>query len=390
MKTVIETIGRATTGHRKSPGMEAQLRDGLRRIADRVDRSHLKEVELLQKAIWDYQPAERIPVLMHGLAPPDWKMFPFNETFDDPEKMLWNQLYQSHVGVFVRDDRMMTVRPNFWVANIPSLFGWPYVVDENTAWVQGCNDAGAIRSLVDRGMPDVASGLSPRAVELFSIYRGYLDEAGLSDVIHFFQPDCQSPFDCAALMWGEDIYMAVCDTPELVHQLLDLLTETIIAYVRMMKRVMREPDDYIYHWWYRVPGALRVVDDSTMLLSPAMYDEFIRPYNERIFAAFGAGYMHYCGHGLQSQHQRVATRGLRGIEMGACEVGSKNENYVLEEICRQAAERRVAISWMGPPGLPASRPDIATGLIYGHIDRSLAWEEAPERLKRIREFWKNT
>ena len=98
--------------------------------------------------------------------------------------------------------------------------------------------------------------------------------------------------------------------------------------------------------------------------------------------------MHYCGHGLQSQHQRVATRGLRGIEMGSAEVGSKNPDYVLNDLWEQAAEHRVTICWIGPPGLPDVRPEIETGLIYGHIDRAVPWEKAAQQAVRIKDFWR--
>jgi hypothetical protein len=49
----------------------------------------------------------------------------------------------------------------------------------------------------------------------------------------------------------------------------------------------------------------------------------------------------------------------------------------------------VTICWIGPPGLPAVRPDIATGLIYGYLDRTVPWEQALDRLKQVREFWQN-
>ena len=101
------------------------------------------------------------------------------------------------------------------------------------------------------------------------------------------------------------------DEPELVHALMDLITRTTITFVRRQKEVLGEPPDEMYHWWYRVPAGVRVVDDVTFNVSPAMYAEFCRPYNERLFADFGGGYIHYCGHMLKSQelaprHARAA------------------------------------------------------------------------------------
>jgi hypothetical protein len=38
-------------------------------------------------------------------------------------------------------------------------------------------------------------------------------------------------------------------------------------------------------------------DDSAMNLSPAMFAEFIRPYDQRLLDHFGGGAIHYCGRG---------------------------------------------------------------------------------------------
>ena len=108
---------------------------------------------------------------------------------------------------------------------------------------------------------------------------------------------------------------------------------------------------------------------------------FCRPYNERLFAAFGGGYIHYCGHGLQSQGLRLATPGLRGIEMGA-EDAWHNPAYTLEPVWAAASARRVAICWAGP-NLPAARPaGLDTGLVYGFWEDGLSWEAAPHAPRR--------
>ena len=38
-------------------------------------------------------------------------------------------------------------------------------------------------------------------------------------------------------------------------------------------------------------------DDSAMNLSPAMFDEFVRPYDQRLLDEFGGGAIHFCGKG---------------------------------------------------------------------------------------------
>jgi hypothetical protein len=367
--------------------MNQRLCDGIRRVAELTVPDHVQAAERLQQAVWAHEPVERIPVVIHGFAPPEWPTYSYCEIFDDPEKMLWNELLQSYLGVILQDDRVMTVRANFGPAVIPSLFGTTVRADLATTWVDGCHTSRAVREIVDRGIPDLSAGLGSRVLATEAFYRDCLRDNGLSPYVHMFQADSQSPFDCAALLWGHEIYTAMLDEPDLVHALLDLITKTTIAFVRRQKEVLGEPTEWMYHWWYRVPAGVRVVDDTTINLSPAMYAEFARPYNERVFDAFGGGYMHYCGHGLQSQHLRLATKGLRGIEMGA-EQSEKNPAYTIDAICRSASENQVTICWIGPKLPPQRPPYITTGLVYGHVDRELgSLQDAQRRLGEIRDFW---
>jgi hypothetical protein len=368
--------------------MGKQLNEGLRRVADLVVPDHVRATERLQKAVWAYEPVERVPVVMFWVDPPEWPLYPYNEIFEDPEKMLWNELLQTYVGVSLRDDRVLNVRANYGPAIVPSLFGAKVDVDENTTWVEGCHSSRAIREIVDRGVPDLTTGLGARVFETEALYRDCLRDWGLDPYVHMFQADNQSPFDCAHLLWGIEIFAALYDEPDLVHALLNLITETTILLVRRQKEILGEDQDWMYHWWYRVPAGVRVVDDTTLTLSPKMYAEFARPYIERIFAAFGSGYMHYCGHALHAQHLRLATKGLRGIEMNQEIAEDRNPAFKFEEICRQAAEHRVTLCWIGTR-LPAERPvDIKTGLVFGQVDRS-PLEHARGRLAVAQAFWCN-
>jgi hypothetical protein len=74
--------------------------------------------------------------------------------------------------------------------------------------------------------------------------------------------------------------------------------------------------------------------------------------------------------------------------MGA-EEAWKNPDFTLDNVWRQAAERGVTISWVGP-GLPAQRPDgLDTGLVYSFWQDGLSWEEAPQCVASVQSFWVN-
>jgi len=276
---------------------------------------------------------------------------------------------------------------------IPALLGCEYFVDRSTTWVKPLKTSGAVKRIVERGVPDFTTGLAARVLETQVIFKGYLEDSGLDEYIHIFQSDNQGPFDCADMMWGEPIYYAMYDEPELVHALLELVTQTTIAFVKEQQKILGVNDGSMYYWWWKLPGGVRVVDDMTTAISPASYAEFSKPYAEKLFEAFGGGYMHYCGHTLQNQELRVATKGLSAIDMGGRETAEELEGhrdaYIIQKLCDQAAKYKTAILF-GDTGLPEIRPNISTGLVYADVNKARrSFEQAVEYLKVVKEYWKN-
>lgn len=368
--------------------MESKLREGLARIAAAVDPAHLAEAGALQQNAWRYRPVERIPFLLLDAAPPDWPLCPYRETLDAPEKMLWNELQQVYAGALLKDDRMLSVRVNLGTGVVASLFGARLIaIDDQPPWVEPLGATESIRAVVERGMPSLQAGWGRRVLAFEQAYRQILDGfPALRGNLRIFVSDTQGPFDTAHLLWGERIYLALHDEPQLVHALLDLITVTTIAFTECQKELIGEPRESAVHFGYLVPGGVRVVDDVALNLSARLYAEFCRPYNERILAAFGGGYMHYCGDRLHSHELRLETRGLRGIEMGFDNPG-RNPSYALEPLCRQAARHGVATLWV-QPGLPEVRPKIDTGLLFGCDGTGLKWEDAWPLLRRGRALWR--
>ncbi|MCL4851817.1 MAG: hypothetical protein KJZ78_10600 [Bryobacteraceae bacterium] len=118
--------------------MRQQLREGLDRLAGLVDPAHLESAKRLQQAAWRYQPVERVPVFLLDLCPPEWPRFPYREALDNPEKMLWNELLETYVGLTLKDDRMLAVRAHFGPGVVASLFGARLAsIDDETPWVEG-------------------------------------------------------------------------------------------------------------------------------------------------------------------------------------------------------------------------------------------------------------
>ena len=114
--------------------------------------------------------------------------------------------------------------------------------------------------------------------------------------VHLYHPDFQGPMDILELVIGSELYLLLADEPELVHQALELITNT---YTRAMNRwltiqPLRE-DGLSTHWGLVYPGSIMLRDDSATNLSPRMFKEFVRPYDQRLLNAFGGGAIHACG-----------------------------------------------------------------------------------------------
>jgi hypothetical protein len=81
------------------------------------------------------------------------------------------------------------------------------------------------------------------------------------------------------------------------------------------------------------------------MLSPSIYSEFIRPMNEKVFHALGAGGIHWCGNGDQWRSELVDTKGLACIDWGNPDM---IDLPAWAEILR---ERRLPVARMAPTKL---------------------------------------
>ena len=106
----------------------------------------------------------------------------------------------------------------------------------------------------------------------------------------------------------EGFLFGLAENPRLVHGLMERLTEGFVQF--HLDREARGVVDAEESWWFRVqyedlpPGTpadrlascwIYITAQTTGGISPAMYAEFIQPYNERIARLFGEGRVYYHG-----------------------------------------------------------------------------------------------
>lgn len=294
-------------------------------LEEHIDEEHVRQTERLHLDAMAYRPVPRLPLTM--IYPPDdVAPFPYAEAYDDPEKMLYNELVRTvggtstYTSVRIGDDFPPQVRSNHGIGILSSLFGARCrIINDTMPWVEHL-EPDAIRRAIARGVPDLDQALGQRVIETHRYYletlKGY---PKCFRCIRVTQPDLQGPFDIAHLLMGNEVFLAVADSPELVHELLAVITDTYIAFRKKIEPLLtdRARDGAVYLHGCLFGGKVLLKDDTAMVnLSRQMHRDFSKAYNDRILEAFGGGSMHYCGPSRTWAHEAVDSPWLRGVNYG--------------------------------------------------------------------------
>jgi uroporphyrinogen-III decarboxylase len=131
--------------------------------------------------------------------------------------------------------------------------------------------------------------------------------------------DFQGPLTTANQLMGYDklIYL-MHDYPNVMHELMDKVTETLIRWVKAQKALIGEPldecigDQQVYTGEH---AGVWFSDDDAVLMSQRTYREFVVPYNSRVLEAFGGGCIHYCGNATHHADNFLVTKGLKALNI---------------------------------------------------------------------------
>lgn len=215
---------------------------------------------------------------------------------------------------------LLNVRANYGTSIIPLLFGVrPFVMADEldtlpTSWP--LQDVAAIERLVDAGPPDLNQGYFPHVLEMAARYQAIAHaHPNIGQHVFVYHPDLQGPMDICEVVWGSSIFMALIDRPELVHGLLTVVTDTYIRALEAWQAIVPFRPAGNAHWGLYHRGNIMLRDDSAMNLSPAMFAEFIRPYDQRLLDHFGGGAIHFCGRGDHYLPQVAEMRGVTAINL---------------------------------------------------------------------------
>ncbi len=251
----------------------------------------------VKSGIFSPKRAQKVPA---GLP---WPWASVNQALDDRDAMVLQQLASCSAALADGSGSLMNIRSNFGTGIMSSLFGAPvFRMDDNldtlptTMPLEG--GAEAIQRLVDRGVPDIFGGYGTKCFEMGRYYvELFRDYPKIANYVRVYHPDLQGPVDIAELVWGSAIFLDLFDVPELVHSFLALITETYTSFMREWEKIIPLAGGHAVHWGMMHRGRIMLRDDSAMNLSPEMFEEFIKPYDQRLLSEFGGGAIHFCGRG---------------------------------------------------------------------------------------------
>ncbi len=279
-----------------------------------------------------------------------WPHVLVNEALESYEAMALQQLGACSDALARGTGHLMAVRCNYGTGILPTLFGaelfvmdreidtLPTVVplggleatrlDASLVRADTSKAADAVRGLLTKGVPSLTGGLGGKVFEMADYYAELLAPyPKVRGHVHLYHPDLQGPMDICELLWGSSLFVALVEVPDLVTALLDLVTETYMAFMDRWLALVPPDDGPAVHWSMAHHGTIMVRDDSAMNLSPRMFDRFIRPYDGRLFDAYGGGALHFCGRGDHYIHIASEIPGVTAINMSQPEYNDMDRIY---------------------------------------------------------------
>ncbi len=231
----------------------------------------------------------------------EWPYIPVNDAIESDELMIISQFSLISEQLQNGYGGLLSVRGNYGVGVMPSLFGAPpFVMPRevntlpNVRSLPGGIDA--IKEIAAGGIPELTGGYSQAIFRVGAMYQEIFQQyPRIAKYIRVDHPDCQGPMDICELLWGSDMFLALYENKELLKNLLKTITDTYKAF--MVKWFALTPDKDELHSFFgnAYLGRVCIRDDSAMNISPEMYEEFIFPYNDEILTFFNGGAIHSCG-----------------------------------------------------------------------------------------------
>jgi hypothetical protein len=271
----------------------------------------------------------------------DWPAIALNDTFNDPVLMLLHQLSVSSKILAAGTGELLCMRANYGTPTVPSLYGAKlFVMPAEANTLPACYPLpdgldGVLRRL-EKGEPDLNAGLAPSVLATGELFRDVVRRyPRIARHIAIYHPDLQGPMDVCELLVGSALFTELVDRPEDIHAVLRSITRTYRAFMSRWHETIPPVEQWSVHWNMLHRGRIMLRDDSATNLSPAMFDEFIKPYDQELLRVFGGGAMHFCGRGDRFIQAATAIPLLYAVHMSQPELND------VEKVCLHTIDKGI-------------------------------------------------
>ncbi len=321
----------------------------LERCAVDLDQRIVPEVEADLRRQWTTFCDTGVPTSLfvprrtREAAPPatTWPEVSINQAQVDPNAMLIHQLAGCSGTIQGTAGALLAVRCNYGVGILPSLFGAEIrLMPQEQGNLPTSVPMGPerCRALLNRDRPDVREGLGASVLDTAEQFLElFAHHPNVGAHVALYHPDLQGPMDVLELLWGSDLFTAVYLEPDTIKALLDLITETYIAFMAAWDRLVPTADGHAVHWRLFHRGKIMLRDDSAMNFSPEHFDEFIAPWDQQLLSACGGGAMHFCGKGDHYIDHLCTLDNLFAVNMSQPELND------MERIYRATVDRGIRL-----------------------------------------------
>ena len=258
--------------------------------------------------------SEDVPVI---IGTPTYFLFGSNDKpsdyFENPASMLAYQetSCEAHLRG-IDDDYIPYFMPWFGTGIMAAAFGCPYRIEfraaQDPAVLAPCVES--VGDIAKLTAPDPATNPFMRRV------LDCIDHALGSSDLPVGLTDMNSPLSTMGQICGTtNLFTWMYEEPLAVHDLMGLVTDSLISWVKTQKEHIGEPAGYSNGlqgvWTPR--GGVWLSDDDLVLMGPELYEEFVVPYYSKIYATFGGGHLHFCGRGFHQAENIKRIQGLTAV-----------------------------------------------------------------------------
>lgn len=305
-----------------------------------------------------------------------WPHVMVNDGLKSYDLMILQQLAMCSESLRKGTGEMLCLRSNYGTGIIPTMFDaeifyMPYETDTLPGTRPFPNGKDDLIRIMNEKTTDYTKGW---ARDVFGMAERFLELTknypNIRRFVHYYDPDLQGPLALVEATWGSSVYLDFYDDEETIEQALDYFTDIYIDFTKKWKQLCPDFDgEHAVEWAMLHRGGTIIRNDAAMNISGGMYEEYVRPRDQRIIDIFG-GCIHFCGKGDHYIQKVSEIRGLSGINM------SQPDWNDMETIYRNTVDKGLEI--IGMPAAEVERAAAAGRPLRGlvHCGSSIAaWEK---------------